>query len=284
MKAPDETEPEMRPADKTTGDARRLRLVRPEEGAAEPTGTAVTTPRQRRRQPRRPLPLTRELGVAERTVLVADLRDFTGLCERLSEQEVVAFLNDFYRRVAAPIGDNHGAIVSHTGDGFIVLFDSPPTRPGPPARAVSCAAGLREVVGQLNEERTARGARAVELGIGIATGPVAVARIGAPRRRTVTIAGDTVNVAAGLEQATKLAGVPVLTCEATFRKCRRHRRLKVVGGVRIKGRRARIRAYTPRLAPPRGERPLRIPSVAWLLRELTDVFFLDAPPPRASGA
>lgn len=74
------------------------------------------------------------LGGEERevTILFCDLRNFTGLSEKLPPQEVLALLNRYLDRMSAIIEAHQGVIDKYIGDAIMALFGAPSPTPGRP--------------------------------------------------------------------------------------------------------------------------------------------------------
>ena len=148
-------------------------------------------------------------------IAFVDMRGSTALAERLDPQQLSAFLSAFRQRVMRLARRHNGVVDKFIGDGALVVFGLPEAQADDAARAVAFASGLVEAIARWNRE----GAHdaTVRIGIGLHCGEVFSGIIGEEARYEFTVLGDTENVAARLEQATKVHGVPILASEAVRR-------------------------------------------------------------------
>ncbi|MFN2376638.1 MAG: adenylate/guanylate cyclase domain-containing protein [Candidatus Binatia bacterium] len=143
------------------------------------------------------------------TVLFCDLRGFTALSEALGAEEAVATVNDFFTVTTAWVRECGGIVDKFIGDAALVVFgllDEDRERSGAEKSAVAglrCALGLEEKLRELNEKRRLAGKSDLTVTIAIHSGEVVAGVIGSPDRHEYTVVGDTVNVAARLQQAAK---------------------------------------------------------------------------------
>ena len=121
--------------------------------------------------------------------------------------ETVALLNDFFAEMIDVVDRNHGIINKFLGDGFLAIFGAPLADPKSAANALAAARGMLEAVDRWNK---ARPQMPLRVGIGIHLGEAVTGTVGSPQRKEYTVIGDTVNLAARLEQLTKETGSQLL--------------------------------------------------------------------------
>lgn len=128
------------------------------------------------------------------TMLFCDIRGFTALTENMPPAEVIELLNE-HMTALTEVAYEHGGIVDKfVGDLIMVLFGAPVSTGEDAARAVQCALSMRQVRRSLN--RTSK--HSLEIGIGIATGPVVAGCMGSDQRLSYTVLGHRVNLASRL--------------------------------------------------------------------------------------
>lgn len=187
-----------------------------------------------------------ELGGEERevTVLFADIRNFTQLCESLPPTQTLALLNRYLTVIDQVIEEYEGVIDKYTGDGVMALFGAPIARPDDAGRALKASLAIVSRVAALGEQLAKEGLPNPDIGIGINTSRVIAGNIGSPTRLNYTVLGDGVNLAARLEGLTKRYQVPIVVGETT-----RTRLTALVwrelDKVRVKGKTVPARIYQP---------------------------------------
>jgi adenylate cyclase len=134
------------------------------------------------------------------TVLFADMRGFTQLCQTLAAaSEVQDRLNEFISMLAGEIIDHNGMVNKFLGDGAMGLFRGEEHA----ERGVSAAFGIldcfRDMKQRWNDESSEQ-LDFLEVGMGIVTGDVTIGAMGSERVRDFTAIGSAVNLAAAFEQ------------------------------------------------------------------------------------
>ncbi|MEQ9815148.1 MAG: adenylate/guanylate cyclase domain-containing protein [Azospirillaceae bacterium] len=151
----------------------------------------------------------------EAVLWVSDLRGFTALSERLPPDRVVALLNAYFERQAAPIRAFGGEVLKFIGDGLLAIF---PIEDGDADQAMRQAVrAARSALGSVTAYRQkaeAAGEPAPAIGIALHLGPVDYGNIGAPDRLDFTAIGATVNLASRLEGLCKPLGIPLILSAA----------------------------------------------------------------------
>jgi len=181
-----------------------------------------------------------QLGGEERevTILFSDLRDFTGLSERLAPAEVLQLLNRYLDRMSAIVEKHGGVIDKYIGDAIMALFGAPVAAPDAPRRALAAAREMVDALADLNRELAAEGRPALACGIGINTARVVAGNMGSRTRLNYTVIGDGVNLAARLEALTKepAYATAIIVSEATARAAGETGGLRPLGTVTVKGK------------------------------------------------
>jgi adenylate cyclase len=157
--------------------------------SVEPTEAFATDVRQGREQ--------------ELAVLFADLRGFTRMAENKLPYDVVFVLNRYFETVGTAITRAGGVTNQFTGDGVMALFGIEAGPVTGSRQALEAARAMVEGVEALSVELATHLGSPLRIGIGIHTGPAVVGRMGWGDSFYLTAVGDTVHVAARLEQATK---------------------------------------------------------------------------------
>ncbi|OMC43578.1 adenylate/guanylate cyclase domain-containing protein [Mycobacterium sp. IS-1264] len=144
----------------------------------------------------------------EVTVMFVDIRDFTPFAEANTAEDTVARLNALFEIVVPAVVDAGGHVNKFLGDGALAVFGAPNDLADHADAAVSAAVLIHRLVAR-------RFDGALRIGIGINTGKVIAGTIGGGSKLEFTLIGDTVNVAARVEQLTKTTGDAILLTKQT---------------------------------------------------------------------
>ncbi len=139
----------------------------------------------------------------ELAVLFADLRGFTRMAEHKLPYDVVFVLNRYFAAVGTAITGAGGVTNQFTGDGVMALFGIDDGPAVGSRQALTAAQAMVEGMTRLNVELAGELTAPLRIGIGIHAGPGVVGWMGWGESFYLTAVGDTVHVAARLEQATK---------------------------------------------------------------------------------
>ena len=152
----------------------------------------------------------------ELTVLFADVRGFTAISEQLAPAMLREYINEYLTAMSHDIRDSHGGTLDkYIGDAVMAFWGAPVAFPDHASRAVASALLMQRSAAQLNAQFAQRGWPSLRIGIGINTGHMHVGDMGSRIRRAYTVMGDSVNLAARLEGASKRYGVGIVVGAAT---------------------------------------------------------------------
>ena len=172
--------------------------------------------------------------------VVAVFVDITGSTKRSRETdptEFVALLNRFYGIVVDEVESAGGLLNKFEGDAALCVFGAPVELIDPASAALRAARRIRDRVYATAE---------VEVGVGVAAGPVVAGQVGTHSRLEFTIIGDAVNEAARLTELAKDVRQHVLASEDVVLRARESERAswRSAGEVVLRGHDRPTRIWT----------------------------------------
>ncbi|MCG8511318.1 MAG: HAMP domain-containing protein [Rhodospirillales bacterium] len=176
------------------------------------------------------------------TVLFTDIAGFTTLCERVAPETVVTMLNDYFSALTEIVHRHGGVVTQFQGDAMLVVFNVPLEDRNHARNAIRAGLEILDATGR----RTFGDSLKLPTRIGINTGPVVAGPVGAGDRLSYTVHGDSVNLAARLEQANKEFGTGIIVSEVTRLAAGDGFDYEPLGDLAIRGKTATITAYSVR--------------------------------------
>jgi adenylate cyclase len=140
------------------------------------------------------------------TILFSDIRGFTTMTENFDAEKLVAQLNEYFADMVGIVLKEDGTLQKFIGDAIMAAWGDThsdgvevDTR-----HAVNAALQMRPALAKLNDRwKDSPDRMKLAIGVGVNHGDVIVGNIGHPKRMEFTVLGDSVNLAARLESATK---------------------------------------------------------------------------------
>lgn len=149
------------------------------------------------------------------TVFFCDLRNFTGMSEKLDPKEVVRLLNEYFTVMTSVLYRYGATIDKYVGDSIMAFWGAPLPQEDHVQRAVLAAFEMHKEMHKLAGIFHARNLPTPTIGIGINTGVMNVGNMGSRYRLAYTVIGDPVNLAFRLQGTTREYGVSTIVGETT---------------------------------------------------------------------
>ena len=175
------------------------------------------------------------------SVLVADVAGSTEIGEKLGPDRSKFLFDEIVRLLGDEVRRFEGTVAQLTGDGLLALFGAPTAHEDDSERAVRTALAIQEAVSSYAAE--VNEAYGIELAARVAvnTGPVVVSREEAPDHERYNALGDTVNVAARLQELAGRGGIAVGA--RTAHQVEDAFELEPLGPVSLKGKQDPVEAF-----------------------------------------
>jgi class 3 adenylate cyclase len=146
--------------------------------------------------------------IKEATVMFADIKDFSRLSETVSPQELIMELNECFSEFDRIIAANGLEKIKTIGDAYMAAGGVPVPDEGHVERMVDAALEIQRFVSSLATSKGYEGDRAIQLRIGLHTGPVIAGIVGI-KKFAYDIWGDTVNIASRMESSGEVGKVNI---------------------------------------------------------------------------
>jgi class 3 adenylate cyclase/tetratricopeptide (TPR) repeat protein len=132
------------------------------------------------------------------TVVFSDVAGFTRLGSELDPEAVRSIMSRYFEAASGAIERHGGTVEKFIGDAVMAVFGIPTVHEDDALRAVRAVIEMRDAVDELNRALEQEQGLQLRIRIGVNTGEVVA---GDPADGQTLVTGDTVNVAARLEQA-----------------------------------------------------------------------------------
>ncbi|PTX62150.1 adenylate cyclase [Kordia periserrulae] len=176
------------------------------------------------------------------SILFSDIRNFTTLTEEFGAIQIVALLNNYFEAMLTSVHKYNGILDKYIGDAIMTVFGVPYANITDAKNAVNCALDMFESLADLNKKSTSL--PQLNIGIGISTGNVVSGNIGSEKRFEYTVIGDSVNLAARLESATKTYKVDMLICEETYNEVKNDFHCREIDTMMVKGKLTPVKIFS----------------------------------------
>jgi adenylate cyclase len=171
----------------------------------------------------------------EMALMFLDIRNFTPLTGLFKPADVVHLVGKFLSVFQRVVRNHHGRIIETTGDGFYAAFGFD-REIGPAVDdAVRAGTAIMRQLEVMNSSYELILGRRIEVGIGIHAGNVAMGKINLNGAEHLLVMGHAVNIAARLQNATKLLNNNFVISSTVFELLSEPRAESEAATIRLKG-------------------------------------------------
>ncbi len=183
--------------------------------------------------------------LTDATILFSDIRNFTGISEKMSPESVVAMLNEYFDMMSSTITHGKGFVNKFIGDALMVVFGVPLEYKQHADESIKTAIQMQLELKKLNTGLKINKFSLLETGIGIHTGELVAGNIGSSNRMEYTVIGDTVNLSSRLEGLTKLVGAQIVCSSNTIQSLNdpNNYKYRFILKIKVKGRKQSVIVY-----------------------------------------
>lgn len=137
------------------------------------------------------------------SIMFCDVRKFSTITENMTPQETILFINEFLTPLTEVVLRNSGTIDKYMGDCIMAFWNAPRKSDLHMEQATLALFQFKQALEEINESFVSLGFPAIDIGVGVNTGPCAVGAMGSKKRLDYSCIGDAVNLSSRLEGITK---------------------------------------------------------------------------------
>jgi adenylate cyclase len=167
----------------------------------------------------------------------SDLRGFTELSDALSNQELIALLNDYFGALTRAVEEQQGEVLKFIGDAMLAIYPIATASSGRKAaqRSLASARAARARIAEINQGRRQAGQPVIQWGLALHIGEVHYGNIGGETRLDFTVIGPAVNLAARLQSLAASLGESCIISDDFAALLRDRGELRDLGTHELKG-------------------------------------------------
>ena len=167
-------------------------------------------------------------------IFFSDLRGFTAMSEKMTPEQVVEYLNEYFTDMVGCVSETHGVVDKYIGDAIMATWGALESVGNNTENAVNAALMMREKLMEFN----ARGGDRpfAKFGCGINSGPVVSGQIGSSQKMEYTVIGDAVNLASRVETLNKPFGTDILISEDSYNRVAEIFNVEKMPPITVKGK------------------------------------------------
>eukprot|EP00727_Mastigamoeba_balamuthi_P014363 m51a1_g9551 hypothetical protein (714) ;mRNA; r:876829-879456 len=188
-------------------------------------------------------PSTGTMSHSMATVMFLDVVNFTSLTDQKGVGVMLDILQAMFARFSTIIADNNGLIDKYIGDAIMAVWNVPEAVKDHATHACNAAVAIVGALEELNASFVKRHDLCMSIRIGINSGPVLAGNVGSIERMNYTVIGDTVNLAARLEQLNRDLHITVSVGDSVRMQCGDQLSFRCLGYIPIKGFKNNVRVH-----------------------------------------
>ena len=167
------------------------------------------------------------------TAMFTDIEGFSTLAGQVKPQALVALLNVYFAEVNKLVADHGGMVDKVVGDAVHAFFNAPEDLDDHVNKAIDCALAISRLTEEMRARPDFKTRNFGRTRIGIETGMAVLGEIGISGKLDYTAHGNSINLAARLQDANKFLGTAICVGPAANRESRRP--LRPLGPHEIRG-------------------------------------------------